>query len=203
MSSTQSMWRPCKPLASQQKHACTHTHMWFSIDVSASANVYHNACNMMIFTKATLPFHLSTQHPPLRNPSFPLIYLSLYCQLAESLTSEIIISTTDFKIFQHFQWKLSSDFGSQFHLHFDGRNWCLCIHKNYWDQKISQVTFFYFFISFGCTGLHCRMQTLFSCPSAYGVLVPQPGIKPAFLVLEGTFLTPGPQGKSPGNLLKY
>ena len=167
--------------------------MWFSINISASANVCHNACSMMIFTKATLPFHLSTQHPAVRKPSFLLVYLSLYCQLAKSLASEIIISTaaaaakslqscptlcdprdgsppgspvpgilqaitlewvaistTDLKISQHLQWKLSSDFGSQFHSHFDGRNWWLCIHS-YWDQKISQVTLFYS-ISFGCTG---------------------------------------------------
>ena len=202
MSSTQSMWRPCKLLASQQIHVCTHTHMWFNIDVSASAVVYHSACNMMIFTKATLPFHWSTQHPPVRNPSFPLIYFSLYCQLAESLASEIIIATMDLKIFQHLQWKLSSDFGSQFYLHFDGRNWWLCIHKNYWDQKISQVALFYF-ISFGCPRSSLQDTDSISCPSACGILVPQPGIEPSIPCTRRQILNHWATGKSPGNLLKY
>ena len=35
-----------------------------------------------------------------------------------------------------------------------------------------------------------------SCPSARGILVPQPGIEPASLALEGWFLTTGPPGKS-------
>ena len=35
-----------------------------------------------------------------------------------------------------------------------------------------------------------------SCPAACGILVPQPGIEPAFPALEGGFLTTGPPGKS-------
>ena len=35
-----------------------------------------------------------------------------------------------------------------------------------------------------------------SCPVACGILVPQPGIKPASPALEGGFLTTGPPGKS-------
>ena len=31
----------------------------------------------------------------------------------------------------------------------------------------------------------------------YGILIPQPGIKPSSLALEGRFLTSGPPGKSP------
>ena len=33
-----------------------------------------------------------------------------------------------------------------------------------------------------------------SCPMADGILVPQPGLKPTSLVLEGGFLTTGPPG---------
>ena len=35
-----------------------------------------------------------------------------------------------------------------------------------------------------------------SCPSAYGVLVPLPGIQPSPTALEGRFLTSGLPGKS-------
>ena len=35
-----------------------------------------------------------------------------------------------------------------------------------------------------------------SCPGACGILVPRPGIEPAFPALEGGFLTTGPPGKS-------
>ena len=35
-----------------------------------------------------------------------------------------------------------------------------------------------------------------SCPRAYGILVPQPGIEPVSPALEGRFLTTGPPGKS-------
>ena len=37
----------------------------------------------------------------------------------------------------------------------------------------------------------------FSCPVPCGILVPQPGIEPESLALEGGFLTTGPPGKSP------
>ena len=35
-----------------------------------------------------------------------------------------------------------------------------------------------------------------SCPTAWGILVLQPGIEPASPALEGGFLTTGPPGKS-------
>ena len=35
-----------------------------------------------------------------------------------------------------------------------------------------------------------------SCPEAGGILVPQPGMEPAYPALEGEFLTTGPPGKS-------
>ena len=35
-----------------------------------------------------------------------------------------------------------------------------------------------------------------SCPGTYGILVSQPGIEPMSPALEGSFLTPGPPGKS-------
>ena len=35
-----------------------------------------------------------------------------------------------------------------------------------------------------------------SCPSACGILVPQPGIEPASPALEGGFFTPGLPGES-------
>ena len=38
----------------------------------------------------------------------------------------------------------------------------------------------------------------FSCPPVYGMLVPQPGMKPAPPSLEDRFLTTGPPGKSLG-----
>ena len=36
-----------------------------------------------------------------------------------------------------------------------------------------------------------------SCPVAYGILVPRPGIRPGPATLEGRFLTIGPPRKSP------
>ena len=41
----------------------------------------------------------------------------------------------------------------------------------------------------------------FSCPGAYGILVPGPGMKPASPALEGGFLTTGPPGKPHQQLL--
>ena len=41
-----------------------------------------------------------------------------------------------------------------------------------------------------------------SCPLAYGILIPRPGIEPVSPVLEGRFLTTGPPGKSPRRFLK-
>ena len=66
----------------------------------------------------------------------------------------------------------------------------------------------------GVSGLSCSMQDLSlwhvgsrahssvvarqgpSCPKACGILVPQPGNKPASPALKGSFLTTGPPGKS-------
>ena len=36
-----------------------------------------------------------------------------------------------------------------------------------------------------------------SCSQAYGILVPRPGIEPAFPALQGGLVTTGPPGKSP------
>ena len=63
---------------------------------------------------------------------------------------------------------------------------------------------------FAVLGLSCSMQYLLlqhrgfslveshglSCPTACGILAPQPGIKPMSPALEGGFLTSGPPGKS-------
>ena len=49
----------------------------------------------------------------------------------------------------------------------------------------------------GSVVVACRL----SCPAACGTLVPWPGIKPASPALEGGFLTIGPPGKSPQQLL--
>ena len=40
-----------------------------------------------------------------------------------------------------------------------------------------------------------------SCSTAYGILVPQPGIEPTFPGLQGGFLTTGPPGKSPKHVI--
>ena len=50
----------------------------------------------------------------------------------------------------------------------------------------------------GSVGAACEL----SCPVAYGISVPQPGIKPASPALEGGFLTTGPQGCPHRGLLK-
>ena len=55
----------------------------------------------------------------------------------------------------------------------------------------------------GYTGSCCIKQASLvvcglGCPTACGLLVPQPGIKPVFPALEGRFLTTGP----PRNSLK-
>ena len=71
-------------------------------------------------------------------------------------------------------------------------------------------------LSCGTQDLHCSMQDCslrcvdsslwhtgsvvaarrHSCPVAFGILVPRPGIKPVPPALEGGFLTTGPPGKS-------
>ena len=42
----------------------------------------------------------------------------------------------------------------------------------------------------------------FSCPTACGILVPQPGIEPVSSVLAGELFTTGPPGKSKASVLK-
>ena len=39
------------------------------------------------------------------------------------------------------------------------------------------------------------------CPTACGILVPRPGIKPEPTALESRFLTPRPPGKCPGSVM--
>ena len=64
-----------------------------------------------------------------------------------------------------------------------------------------------------CRIFHCGTQALelagsvvaahrLSCPTACGILIPQPGIKPMSPALEGGFLTTGPPGKSPSGCFK-
>ena len=54
----------------------------------------------------------------------------------------------------------------------------------------------------GCTGSSPQHPTSLAAvhrlgwPTAYGLLVPQPGIKPVSPALEGKFLITGPPGKS-------
>ena len=80
----------------------------------------------------------------------------------------------------------------------------------------SPQSFFFFLklfiwlcLSWGTQDFHCIMRDLslqcvdfvvseirLSCWVASGILVPQPGIKPTSLALQGGFLTTGPTGKS-------
>ena len=50
----------------------------------------------------------------------------------------------------------------------------------------------YNFCILAVLGLHCGL----SCPVAYGILVPWPGIEPMSPPLQGGFFTTGPPGKS-------
>ena len=52
-----------------------------------------------------------------------------------------------------------------------------------------RIVILFFWLSWVFT-VTCRL----SCPTACGILVPQPGIKPESPALEGGFLTPRPQG---------
>ena len=47
-----------------------------------------------------------------------------------------------------------------------------------------------------CTGTIITARR-FSCSSVCGILVPQPGIEPTFLAVQGRFLTTGPPGSLP------
>ena len=57
--------------------------------------------------------------------------------------------------------------------------------------------------SLQCVALHCSTQASLvvahklSCPSACGILVPQPGVEPMIPAMEGGFLTTEPPKKSP------
>ena len=57
-------------------------------------------------------------------------------------------------------------------------------------------------VGVGCTGSSLQHLTSpaamhrLSCPTAYGLLVPRPGMKPVSPAVEGKFLTTGPPGKS-------
>ena len=73
------------------------------------------------------------------------------------------------------------------------------------NSDSSGVISFIFFLIFAMLGPRCssvvaawalQFQHELSRPEACGILVPQPGIEPASLALEGQFLTYGPPGKS-------
>ena len=62
---------------------------------------------------------------------------------------------------------------------------------------------FVLFFAFGCVGssLQCLGASLdvvcgLSCLAAYGIFVPQPGMKPVYSTLESRFLTTELPGKS-------
>ena len=65
----------------------------------------------------------------------------------------------------------------------------------------------YLFWGVLCLSPHCSAQVSLvvvcglTCPTACGILVPQPGIEPMSPALEGGFLTTGPPGKSQNNVL--
>ena len=76
-------------------------------------------------------------------------------------------------------------------------------------QKAAQHPSLLSFFFLGCIGFSYSKESLLqlvnfsllvtpglSCPSACGILVPQPGIEPASSALQGGFLTNGPPGKS-------
>ena len=58
-------------------------------------------------------------------------------------------------------------------------------------------------LGLSCNTLDLRCVQGLSCPAAYGILVPWPGIKPASFALEGGFLATGPPGKSPKGNTNY
>ena len=60
-------------------------------------------------------------------------------------------------------------------------------------RKIPVLTVLIFFFFLAALGLCCSMPFSLAC----GILVPQPGIKPASPALEGKFLITGPPGMSP------
>ena len=60
-------------------------------------------------------------------------------------------------------------------------------------KENSSLNSFDFFFFLAALGLCCSMPFSLAC----GILVPQPGIKPASPALEGKFLITGPPGMSP------
>ena len=69
--------------------------------------------------------------------------------------------------------------------------------------------FIFIYLFLAASGLSCGMWDLLlqrtgsvvavlgpSCPTVYGILVPQPGLEPVSPALEGGFSTTGPPGKS-------
>ena len=81
--------------------------------------------------------------------------------------------------------------------------WCICGSR--WAPRSStppSIFFFNLFIWLQQVLVCFSLVVVYrlSCPATCGILVPQPGIKPASPELEGGFLTTGPQGKS---LLHY
>ena len=61
-----------------------------------------------------------------------------------------------------------------------------------------------FLKKFNCSGslfaahwLSLVATEVFSCPEAYGILGPIPGVEPTFSALEGRFLTTGQSGRFP------
>ena len=57
-------------------------------------------------------------------------------------------------------------------------------------------------LSFCCAvGSAVMALGLSGCPAAYGISVPQPGIKPPSPALKGRFMTTGPPGRFPFTLL--
>ena len=73
-------------------------------------------------------------------------------------------------------------------------------------EHVGSVDVTYGLCSCGAWALECVGSVVvacgFSCPTACGILVPQPGIEPKSPALEGEFLTTGPPGKSCHKLLR-
>ena len=85
------------------------------------------------------------------------------------------------------------------------------IPSNSFEQHLafSFINIYYLFMCLGVLGLCCGTQASLvvahrlSCPMACGILVPQSGLKPLSLGLEGGFLTIGRPGKSCAWLPSY
>ena len=62
-------------------------------------------------------------------------------------------------------------------------------------ERVGSVVCGMWALSLRCAGSVVVAHRL-SCPTACGILVPQPGIEPVSSALEGGFFTTGPPGKS-------